>query len=280
MGIFDGCLLASDVDGTIESGGEVNPRNIEKIHYFISEGGHFSLASGRGPEGVLPVVRKLGEISASITSNGCVIYDTTNKKVLMGEYLPETDKHFVLDVLKNVPSTGIEVHAGDITYNVNRNKETDDHELHEEINARFVDIADIMGIPWNKVIYMPIDNEGMQATIALTKGESSSKFVHTCANIDGIQRNYYEQLPQGVSKAAALSKLKKIYDVKENSLFAIGDYYNDLEMLRVADISAATAEAPQEIKDECDYIACGCAQGAVGDFIDYLTEKFENKGRK
>ncbi len=274
MGIFDGCLLACDVDGTIESGGEVNPRNIEKIHYFMSEGGHFSLASGRGPEGILPIVRKLGKISASIVSNGCIIYDTVSQKVLSGEYLPENDKHFVCDIIKNVPSTGIEVHIGETTYNVNRNNETDDHENHEEISARFVDVEKIMDTPWNKVIFMPIDDEGMQATVELTKGESNSKFVHTCAIIKGVQRNYYEQLPLGVSKAQALTKLKKIYNIKENSLFAIGDYYNDLEMLLAADISAATAEAPQQIKSECDYIACSCKDGAVADFIDYLTNKY------
>ena len=275
MGIFEGCLLASDVDGTLECNGDINPKNIEKIRFFLKEGGRFSLASGRGPEGIMPMVRKLGEISASVTSNGCVIYDTTNKKVLYGEQIPEADKHFVLDVLKQVPGVGMEVHVGDKTYNVNRNKETDDHELHEEINAIFIDVKEIMDIPWSKVIYMPTNPQEMKQVVSISKAENNSKFVFSCADIDGIRRDYYEQLPVGVSKASALSKLKEIYNIKEGSLFAIGDYYNDLEMLRVADISAATAEAPEDVKAECDYIACGCADGAVGDFIDYLTNKFK-----
>ena len=277
MGIFEGCLLASDVDGTIECNGHISEKNIEKIRYFIKEGGNFSLASGRGPEGIMPIVRKLGPISASVTSNGCVIYDTTNKKVLDGEYLPETDKHFVVDVLKQVPGIGIEVHIGDKTYIVNRNKEIDDHELHEEINGILINVEEIMNVPWNKAFFAPADACEIEELINISKSENNSKFISTCADVDGIRRDYYEQLPKEVSKASALSKLKKIYNIKEGCLFAIGDYYNDREMLRVADISAATAEAPKEIKDECDYIACGCADGAVGDFIDYLTEKFKNE---
>ena len=39
MGIFDGCLLACDIDDTLVKNGYINPKNIEKIHYFISEGG-------------------------------------------------------------------------------------------------------------------------------------------------------------------------------------------------------------------------------------------------
>lgn len=278
MGIFEGCLLASDVDGTLESQGKISEKNIEKIHFFINEGGYFSLASGRGPEGIMPMVRRLGEISASVTSNGCVIYDTTNKKVLHGEVIPEEDKHFVLDVLKQIPGVGIEVHIGDKTYNVNRNKESDDHEFHEEIDAIFLDVKEIMDIPWSKVLYMPTNSQEMEQLIRISRSEKSSEFISSCANIEGTQRDYYEQVPMGVSKASALEKLKKIYNIKEGLFFAIGDYYNDLEMLSIADISAATAEAPQDIKDKCDYIACGCAEGAVGDFIDYLTEKFKNKG--
>lgn len=280
MGLFEGCLLASDVDGTIESDGQVSLKNIEKIHYFIKEGGKFCLASGRGPQGIMPIVRKIGDISASVTSNGCVIYDTTNKKVLDGEYLPETDKHFVLDILKNVCGVGIEVHIGDKTYNVKNNKEIEDHEFHEEINAIFVDVKEIMDIPWNKVVYAPSNPLEMEQVVKITQTKHNSKFVSSCAIIDGVKRDYYEQLPLNISKAQALSKLKKIYNIKEKSLFAIGDYYNDLEMLKAADISAATAEAPQDIKNECEYIACSCAHGAVGDFIDYLTKKLKNEGSK
>ncbi len=43
MGIFDGCLLATDVDETLVSHGEIPKINIEKIDFFIKEGGIFAL---------------------------------------------------------------------------------------------------------------------------------------------------------------------------------------------------------------------------------------------
>ena len=36
MGIFSGCLFACDIDGTLMINGKINPRNIEKIEYFIA----------------------------------------------------------------------------------------------------------------------------------------------------------------------------------------------------------------------------------------------------
>ena len=69
MGVFSGCLFACDIDGTLLINGIINPRNIEKIEYFVSEGGCFSLSTGRtvGAEG--PVLEKIKHISPSIVSN-------------------------------------------------------------------------------------------------------------------------------------------------------------------------------------------------------------------
>ena len=47
MGIFDGVLIASDWDGTLFNGEKVPCKNIEAIKYFIENGGHFTVSSGR-----------------------------------------------------------------------------------------------------------------------------------------------------------------------------------------------------------------------------------------
>ena len=48
MGLFSDCLFGCDIDGTLLANGVINPHNIEKIEYFISEGGHFSLSTEIG----------------------------------------------------------------------------------------------------------------------------------------------------------------------------------------------------------------------------------------
>lgn len=52
----------------------------------------------------------------------------------------------------------------------------------------------------------------------------------------------------------------------------MGDYYNDLEMIKKADVSAVPYDTPEDIKAYADYIAGRCEDGAVADFIDYLTK--------
>ena len=71
---------------------------------------------------------------------------------------------------------------------------------------------------------------------------------------------------------STLEKLCAIAGIKKGGLFAIGDYYNDLEMIKNADVSAVTADTPDDIKQYADFIAGSCRDGAVADFIDYLSE--------
>ena len=48
---FKGILFCTDLDGTLlpTDGQEVSARNMEAIRYFQSEGGLFTLATGRQP---------------------------------------------------------------------------------------------------------------------------------------------------------------------------------------------------------------------------------------
>ncbi|MBQ1272136.1 MAG: HAD hydrolase family protein, partial [Clostridia bacterium] len=57
MGRFDGILICSDVDGTLAEGKNIPEKNLEALRYFQSEGGLFTLATGRpaGYESVLGV---------------------------------------------------------------------------------------------------------------------------------------------------------------------------------------------------------------------------------
>lgn len=274
MGLFDGCLLACDVDGTLISNGILPPANLEKIKYFISEGGSFCLCSGRSVEGLVPIVRKLeGNVQYCVAQNGSVVYDFKNQKTLKAATLPEEDKHFVKYLCENMADTvAVKIYLADHSYTINRNVETDDHESSEELKTTFVTYNDIKDIKWCKVVIFPIDSEVYEEVVKLVPKEHNSNFVRTNAHVYGRMRNYFEQLPAGISKATSLEFLKDILKVKEGGLFGIGDYYNDVEMICFSDIGAATDEAPDDIKEKAQYVTCPCADGAVADFIDYLKQ--------
>lgn len=272
MGIFSGCLFACDIDGTLMVNGKINPRNIEKIEYFMSEGGYFSLSTGRTVGAVGPVLDKIKRVSPSVVANGCMIYDYENKKVLDELFLPENEYYIAKKVLDMGLNVGIEAHSGEKILTIHETEETREHQEYEWIKGENVSFNEAAKYRWNKVVFL-FDNEKDLASVKeMIAGENAvSAFSDTSAVIAGRKRNYYEQFPIGVSKASELDKLKKMLKIEKGCYFAMGDYYNDLEMIKKADISAVPADTPEDIKVHADFIAGRCEDGAVADFIDYLA---------
>lgn len=278
MGIFDGCLLASDVDETLVSAGTIPQINIEKIEWFIKEGGIFALSSGRSKEALLPILNYIDKnnIGPSAVLNGGLIYDFSKDEALAEELLGDADKELTRYVLENMPDVSMEVHTKDVCYVPRRTNETDIHEEYEKIIPQFASFDEIKDKRWLKVLFIPGSverrNELMQTGLEIC-GDTSD-FNDSTANIYGSVKKYVEQMPKGVSKGTALKHLRSVLGIKDGCLFGIGDYYNDVEMLKVVDIPAVTLGAPDDLKQMAKYITCSCADGAVADFIDYLVKNF------
>ncbi len=276
MGIFDGCLITSDVDDTLVSSGFIHPKNVEKIEYFMREGGMFSVATGRSANAIGTVTSTLKRFSPSVVANGCMIYDYENEKVLYAEVIPKEDHKVLKAVIDAGLDVGCEVHSGIKGYTVLRNSETDFHQEYEGFEAPLCDFEDIDNLDWNKVIFLTenIAEFDKIKAIAQEIGVKSS-LISTGMNANDVKHSFLEMVPNGISKATAINKLCDIFGIKKGLWFAIGDYYNDAPMLENADISAATQGAPDEIKQMADYVTVDCRDGAVADFIDYLTEIYK-----
>ncbi|MBE6787134.1 MAG: HAD-IIB family hydrolase [Ruminococcaceae bacterium] len=273
MGIFDGCLIASDVDDTLVSNGVITKNNIEKIEFFMREGGKFSVATGRSANAISTVTSALKRFSPSVVANGCIIYDYQNDKVLYQEIIPCNDHKLLKAVIDAKLNVGCEIHSGINSYTLLKNNETDFHQEYEGFESPLCDFSQVDKLVWNKVIFLTEQiSEYEKIKDLAIKLNISSNLIATGLYANNIKHDFLEVVPKNVSKATAVNKLCEILNIKKGCSYAIGDYYNDVPMLKNADISAATAGAPQDVKAVADYITVPCEEGAVADFIDYLTK--------
>lgn len=65
---------------------------------------------------------------------------------------------------------------------------------------------------------------------------------------------FLEVVPKGVNKGMALSKLLQRLDYDRSELIAVGDSFNDLEMIQLAGLGVAMGNAREEIKSCADYV--------------------------
>lgn len=63
-----------------------------------------------------------------------------------------------------------------------------------------------------------------------------------------------EIVNEQVSKHKGLFILQDYYDIDHNQTYAIGDHFNDLAMIQAANIGIAMGNAPQDVKNNAQYI--------------------------
>ena len=272
MPIFDGYLIISDIDGTLLDNGFLPEQNCEKIRYFIENGGRFSLSTGRAIKAVSSVTEKIKNISPSIFANGAMIYDLSDKRILFEDNITPEGHKFTADIIKKYPEIGLEIHSGDKIFAFNKTSENDDHEKYEGFESETADFEYVDSLSWSKVVFMPDDENYDRLKERFSDLPQCCNLFNTTAMILGKKRRYFEVVSKSVSKAAAAKKLCGILNISEEKCCAVGDYYNDLEMLKQFNLSGAPAEAPDDIKNNAKFILCSVKLGAVADFI----EKIEN----
>lgn len=272
MGLFDGCLLVSDIDGTLLTNGEIPQKNLDAIDWFKSEGGVFTIATGRAVIAGKESYELSHANAPMIALNGGMIYDFEKQEYVYQSYLDERCKDMLFDILAHCPEIGADIMYGLDVFPLQYNDAIRYHAEYERFTLSPLP-EDIRLIPWNKVLFAAND---MPSFLALQNYCESlqvdfCRFVVTSVS---ARHKYYEILPIGSDKGTGIRKLKEILGAKRS--YGIGDFYNDLELIRDADVGAATAAAPEEIKQLADYVTCPCIEGAVADFIDKIA--LEMKG--
>lgn len=277
MALFDNCVLASDIDGTLVDSGYISPRNLKAINFFRENGGKFVISTGRSATALGQVFALLDKslVGPSVVLNGGMIFDFSKNKALYAKVLENETKELARYVKENFYDVGIEVHSNAEIFSVNATEESEFHEDYELLEREYVTVDDIKDRDWNKVLYTCKSEEKRDELLSRLTDISKGKciFEKTEINFQGIHHLYLEQLPLDTTKGNALKILREILGIKKGGLFVIGDYYNDLEMLKEGDISATPSGAPDDLKKIANFVGGSCRDGAVADFIEYLTNR-------
>ena len=262
-------ILLSDMDGTLlDSKKNITDADRLAIRRFTELGGHFTIATGRTVQSFEQYLDILGLKEPVIMYNGAAIHDYSSGKTLFTHPLPAEAKPIAVEILEMMPEIGGEVLRIEGTY-VFRNN--DYQKLHTKlcgIVPEYVDINDIKERGWLKVLFAmsPEDIDYIQVLIR-QKCYDSVEFVKS-SDI------FYEMLPKGVSKGSALDEYRKLPGFEDYTFVSVGDFDNDIEMIRRADLGACPANAEDCVKAEADLVLSRSNdEGAVAELIEYIIGK-------
>ena len=257
-------FLVSDLDGTLIGENHTIPqRNIDAIRRFQEQGGRFAVATGRSVNSGARYCRQVQPRGLCVLLNGSILYDYEQDEIAKAFFLPPQAKDYARLLAEHFPEIGCEVFAQRRQFVLRANQYVRAHLGNENLPCVEVD-ADEITDRWCKALFAA-DPETKLKIQAFTES-----FAHPGVRFVQSEKCFLEMLPEGVDKGSGLLEILRQTGLPRKNLVAIGDYYNDVEMLRAAGFAAVPSNAPEDIRQMADLVVGDCRDGAVADLIEYL----------
>jgi Cof subfamily protein (haloacid dehalogenase superfamily) len=266
MGKFDGILICTDLDGTLYKNDKtISEKNKAAIEYFKREGGSFTFVTGRLPYYATDAFEKVQPNVPFGCINGGGVYDGKSKQYIWKIGLPSEVRELVGYIEERFPSIGIQLCCFDKTYFAKENCTT----------ARF---RQVTGLPNNVCDYRDM-HEPIAKILFCTDNEKELLSIKNelMSHKDGDKYDYirsehslFEILPKGANKGLSLKKLAEYLKIDISRTIAIGDYDNDVAMLRAAGCGIAVANASQSALEAADRVTVSNEEDAIARVIQDL----------
>lgn len=267
MGIFDGCILASDYDGTLaQDDGKIGQRVRDAIKYFTDNGGYFTVCTGRTKQGFHAYEPSL--INAPVLlGNGAMAYDFGKEEIAFLNCIEDDAIDEFRKIINGFPGIGSEFYTTDFKSKViNPDERNRKHFDFQFIEYEVVDDVEKEDFPLVKIMI----------GVGIDRVDDFQRFLDSL-NLQKIKYipqhgNFIEIISVKTDKGLCLSLLADKLGCDKNHIYSIGDGENDVSMLRSASIGFVPENGCEAAKENGDIIVCSNNDGAVADAIYKIEE--------
>lgn len=233
-------LIVTDLDGTfLDENREISDEAVEMVRTLRSRNVDFTFITGRPWQGARRFAQRAGIQLPTITCNGAVIND--KDRIIWSAPMPLAP---LRELMESAAAQGLTV-----LYS----KDGGESALSET--------------EWTRSRNYPIaipDWDRQQADkVNLISGDHRAEFRGLMPLMEALRDRCeivrYEDVGceiagKGVHKAGALERYAALRGVSLEEVLAVGDNENDLQMLRLAGVGAAVANATDSAKAAADYV--------------------------
>lgn len=247
-------LLAVDLDDSLLAPDlSVSPRNRAALAAALAAGVRVVLATGRMYRSAEAIAVELGLRDPVIAYQGALIRwpgqpPKAGKKVI--RHLPLPLVH-AREVIRRVAEYGyhVNVYLNDTLYVASLTEEARRYAAFSDVEARVVgDLLEFLPEDPTKVLV--IAREDQLDALAL----EMAPWVENRLNMTKSKPHFLEFSHPGASKGSALAKLAALFGLSREQVMAVGDSYNDVDMVEYAGIGVVMGNARPEIKAHADWV--------------------------
>jgi Cof subfamily protein (haloacid dehalogenase superfamily) len=247
-------LVVVDLDGTARSRRfGITPGVRAAIDAARARGVRVSVATGRMWRSAEPWVRALGVDPPAILYNGGQVFDFASGRTLYERRLPAAGARAALELIRRDPEVQPHLYVDDRVLVERPHPLTDAYTADDGLAADVVPSFEplLAADPRKILVIGPRERiEGLQRAVL-----GAGLPVHAVQS----EPVYLEILPRGVSKGEALRAMLHGLRLEAQETIAIGDNWNDVEMIEAAGLGVAMGHSPEGVRARADYV-CGSAE--------------------
>jgi Cof subfamily protein (haloacid dehalogenase superfamily) len=242
-------LVYLDVDGTLLTPErEITPATQSVLRRVREAGVLVGLATGRKYDSAVPYARAASAEAPMILYNGGRVQTRDDRRVLFRKDLPIRYARRALSMLR--------------AFDIQCNLYIDDSLYVEEItpglresmekdNVRAEAVGDLFRVLDRDPAKLLLIGQGVELerfrAAYLQDEEAPPHLVRS-------EPTYLEILPPGVNKGDALRRVCRLLDIPLQQTLAVGDSFNDVEMLEAAGLGVAMGNGPAEVRRRADCV--------------------------
>jgi Cof subfamily protein (haloacid dehalogenase superfamily) len=265
-------LLALDIDGTLVGDDLViGERTSRAIREAVARGVAVSLVTGRMVSSAMRFARELGLTAPVVGYQGGLIRDMPAPgssrlgRLLFHRPLPaETAR----EVLLWTRSVGLDPHVNHLERFILRADDPRAEDYSSFMGARAELVPDIVAATVHPVTKVLAVGEPPQPSAMAEPARE--RFSGRC-DVTISHPRFLEFVAPGVSKGRAVRFLARRAGIPLGAAMAIGDQWNDLEMLAEVGHGAAMPTAPLQVRSVARYVAPPLDDEGVGRMIETLV---------
>ena len=246
-------LVVADLDGTARSRRfGVTPGVRRAIADVRASGVRVCVATGRMWRSAAPWVQSLGADTPVILYNGGRVFDFDGGRILYERRLAAEFTRQALAVIRRDPDVQPHLFLNDRVYVERHHPMTEAYGEDDGIGYEVVTAFEpLLTDDPHKILVLGAPGRLEALSSAVRQAKHSARAVQS-------EPTKLEFLPPGISKGTALRAMLEALGVGVGEVVAVGDNWNDLEMIETAGLGVAMADAPEGVRARADHV-CGTA---------------------
>jgi Cof subfamily protein (haloacid dehalogenase superfamily) len=261
-------LVAIDLDGSLVGReNRVSERNRRAIAAARAAGVLVTVATGRRFVRAQPVLEQIGVSVPVILNNGALVKDSRSGRILHDVHLPRA---MALQAVGIVAGAGLQPVVYENAF-LGDHIHTGPAERDQGVTQRYLERNQEQVIR-HETYDFPLTADPLSVGVLDTPERVTPLLTRLAPPVWTTTRSdstlgegalYFEVLAPGTSKRMAIAHLARHLGVDLTHVLAIGDNFNDLEMLQGVGLGVAMGNAPEPVKAAAGAVTARCEEDGV-----------------